>query len=285
MDVIIDPKIKKILKIFAFAFFCFLIFLFLLKVFYFNRPKLSPYEVAKNYLFYEQNQIRKKAEKLLFPRFEKVKILDKNYKDLRKEISPSKKSVFPEFELEKEEISGRKAEVFLKEKLKNEAYFFGYLLQGEVEFEVSLIKTGSFKRGYQWKIIKISSKDLVEKRKIGDEVEIEKGLFLKILEIKEKKIKKYPQTKFILLKVKLKNKTSRKKSFNFYSYFSLKKGEEILVPPCETSALFLPKPILKGKILPQSEFVGYTLFEIGEDFGDFDEIIFQSPRKKVIFSR
>ena len=108
---------------------------------------------------------------------------------------------------------------------------------------------------------------------------------MKILEIKEKKIKKYPQTKFILLKVKLKNKTSRKKSFNFYSYFSLKKGEEILVPPNEASALFLPKPILKGEILPHSEFVGYTLFEVGEDFGDFDEIIFRSPRKKIIFSR
>jgi len=154
-----------------------------------------------------------------------------------------------------------------------------------VEFEVLLKKIGSFKRGYQWKIIKISSKDLVEKRKIGDEVEVEKGLFLKILEIKEKKIKKYPQTKFILLKAKLKNKTSRKKSFDFYPCFSLKKGKEILVPPSETSALFLPKPILKGKILPQSEFVGYTLFEAEENFEDFDEIIFQFPRKKIIFSR
>jgi len=112
MDVIIDPKFKKILKILGFGFFCFLISLFFLKVFYFNRPKLCPYEVAKNYLFYEQNQIRKKAEELLFPYFEKVEILDQKYKDIRKNVFPSKKSVFLNLSLKKKKFQAERQKSF-----------------------------------------------------------------------------------------------------------------------------------------------------------------------------
>ncbi len=285
-------------KLLLLAIVLFLIYL-PLKTLYLNRPKLSPQKVVISYLQSEQSSHlpadattlqagRKLAEEFLFSELEKVEILKEKYKDISRLnwIQKEKAGQEPVFEAKEIKIEEKIAKVKIYEKTnKKEGWiFFDYRLPKEINFEAELTKIGSWKQGYQWKIIKIDSPDLILERNIGEKAEIREGVFIK--PIKFEKVDFPAVRKIYSLEIEYENNSNNPTDvypFGEWRIVNLSRGT--FNPSSQTSALFLRTPTLFGGELKPGEIKsGYVMFETEKEISA-KEIIFKNMEKKVIFTQ
>lgn len=267
------------------VFFSLLIFI-LLKTFYLNQPKIRPEMVVIFYLKLEQNNQRKLAEKYLFPDFERVEILSEKYSLLSLSHWIQKEKTGEESVFQAKEIKIGKKEarvkIFEKTNKKQGWIFFNYYLPKEIIFEANLIKVGNWKKGKQWKIIRINSPDLIWEEKMGEKGEIREGIF--ILPMKLEKLEIPAERKIYSLEVEYENNSQE---IVFISPFGdwqiVDLNGERFSPPSVTSAIFLREPILfGGELKPGEKRRGYVMFEIEREISA-KELIFKNMEKKVIF--
>ena len=264
-----------------------LVLIFLLaKTFYFNKPKQSPAQVAISYLQAEQSSQRNLAEEFLLPALEKVEILGEKYKDISRLswIQKEKEGVEPIFETKEIKIKGKDAQVKILEKTnkKDGWIFFDYYLPKQINFEANLIKIGSWKKGYQWRITKINSPDLILERKFGERVEIRENVFVKPIQFEKLD---FPATRKIYsLEIEYENSSNEAIFiYPFSDWRIIETSGEIFSPPPVTSAVFLREPIFYGGELKPAEIKkGYVMFEAEKEISA-KEIIFKNMEKRVIF--
>ncbi len=290
--------LNKALIVIVILLLCLIPVFLLVKTFWLNRPTLSPFEVCLSYLQLEQKSSqRKRAERYLFD-FQKVEIFGERYPILRNTIwaQKEKKGKEPVFEKKEEKIGKEKARVRLLEKTnRNEGLiFFDFKLPKEVVFEIELKKEGSWKKGYQWKIIRIDSPTLISEGKIGEEKEIEENVFVKPIKIEEympsalspEVVGKLPENlKSLTLEIEYRNNSNSPVGFYPFSEWRIvdEDGKEY-IPPSQTSARVLREPIIfGGELKPKETKRGYIPFEVPKDFS-VEKIIFKNMKKKVIFS-
>jgi hypothetical protein len=276
---------KWVKKLFLLGTIFVLIFL-LLKTFYFNRPKLSPDEVVISYLQKEQSFQRNLAEEKLLPDFEKVEVLSEKYSDINRLnwIQNERAGGEPIFETKEIKIKGKEAGVKILEKtnIKEGWIFFDYYLPKEITFEAGLTKIGSWKKGYQWKIIKINSPDLILERKFGERVEIRENVFVKPIKIEKLEIP--ANRKIYSLEIEYENNSNKPIRINpFGEWRIVEANGKVFNPPSLTSALFLRQPVLFGRELEPGETKrGYVMFETQNEVSAV-KIILKNMEKKVIF--
>ena len=286
-------RIKEELKYFVILFLIVGTFFYILiKTFSLNNPEASSFQVAVSYFKAEQNFQREEAEKYLFSELSEVKILEKNYEDVRYflEIAEEKKEIKkePVFE-EKKFDSKEEGKIVVLEKMnKKQGFaFFGFNLPDEVLFEVELKKQGNWFKGYNWKIIKIDSSTLISNGVFGKEAQIKKDFFVKPI-----KFEKYSATETRMpkelegytLEVEYSNNSDKKvfiSPFNEWIVVDID-GKEYGSPPY-TSAYFLRDPAFSGGEIKQNgKEKGYVSFELPKETL-FKKIIFISESKKITF--
>lgn len=263
----------------------FLIFL-LVKTFYFNKPKLSPEKIVISYLELEQFSQRNLAEKFLFSDFEKVEILKEKYKDISRLnwIQTEKEGAEPIFEIKEIKIEKKDAKIKIYEKTNRKEgwIFFDFYLPKQIVFEAGLTKIGSWKKGYQWKIIKLDSLDLILEGKMGEKAEIKKNVFVKPIQFEKVEI---PAVKKVYsLEIEYENNSQELIDiYPFSDWRIVDAGGEIFSPPPVTSAVFLREPVLLGgELHPGESKRGYVMFEIEKEISA-KAVIFKNMEKKVIF--
>ncbi|MBU4299398.1 DUF4352 domain-containing protein [Patescibacteria group bacterium] len=263
----------------------FLIFL-LVKTFYFNKPKLSPEKIVISYLELEQFSQRNLAEKFLFSDFEKVEILKEKYKDISRLnwIQTEKEGAEPIFEIKEIKIEKKDAKIKIYEKTNRKEgwIFFDFYLPKQIVFEAGLTKIGSWKNGYQWKITRINSSDLILERKFGERVEIRENVFIKPLEIEKLEIE--APRKIYSLEIEYENNSNKPIRINPFGEWRIVDADgKVFNPPSLTSALFLRQPVLLGKELEPGETKrGYVMFETQNEVSTV-KIILKNMEKKIIF--
>jgi membrane-associated HD superfamily phosphohydrolase len=284
-------KAKYWLKVIFLSFLIILFIFLLIKTFYLNRPKIKPGEIAISYLKEAQSSIEK-AENYLYPDLKKVKILDENYENLQnlKWVQKEKEGEEPIFEIKSEKIKKNKAEVAILEKTnKKEGWlFFEYKLPKEILFEVSLEKLGSWKKGYEWKIIEINSPDLIKKSKIGEKIEVEKGLFVKLINFEEYRPEnlKIPEgLRIFSLEIEYENDSNQtKKIDSFGQWYIIDKEGEVFYSAFYPPSAFLRKPIFENtELKPGEKQRGYVTFEAKKEILP-REIIYKDWERKIKFN-
>jgi hypothetical protein len=283
-------KAKYWLKVIFLSFLIILFIFLLIKTFFLNRPKIKPGEIAIFYLKEAQSSIEK-AESYLYPDLKRIEIFEGNYEELKKFkiTQKEKEGEEPVFEIKDEKIEKNKAtvNVFERTNKKEGWFFFGYYLPKEISFKVELEKIGSWKKGYEWKIIKIDSQDLIKKAKFGEKVEIEKGIFVKPIKIEEYKPEnvKIPQgIKILSLEIEYENNSEKEISiYSFGGWYIIDDRGDAFFPPSFSSARVLRQPVLMGLELKSGERKsGYTVFEVQKEI-NLKEIIYKDWQRKIIF--
>jgi hypothetical protein len=160
-------------------------------------------------------------------------------------------------------------------------------LPKEISFKIELEKIGSWKKGYEWKIIEIDSQDLIKKAKFGEKMEIEKGIFVKPIKIEEYKPEnvKIPEgIKILSLEIEYENNSEKEISIaSFGSWYIIDEKGDIFSPPPFSSAIVLRQPVLMGLELKSEERKsGYTIFEVRKEINP-KEIIYKDWQRKIIF--
>lgn len=160
--------------------------------------------------------------------------------------------------------------------------FFDYYLPKEIIFEAELIKIGGWKRGYQWKIVKLNSPDLILERKFGERVEIRENVFVKPIKIEKMEIP--ANRKIYSLEIEYENNSNKPIRINPFGEWRIVDAEgKVFNPASLTSALFLRQPVLLGKELEPGETKrGYVMFETQNEVSAA-KIILKNMEKKVIF--
>ena len=279
----------KILAIVLFlAFFALLVFI-LLKTFYLNRPKAAPDQTVISYLKLEQNSQRDLAEKYLFSDSDKVEILGEKYSSLRvsRWIQKPRKGKEAVFEIEEAKNGEKEALVKILEKTNKKQgwIFFNYYLPKEITFKAELIKIGSWKKGYQWKIVKLNSPDLVLKKKMGEKAEVKNGLFVKPIKVEKLGIEQ-EGWKIYSLDVEYENRAAASTFIYPFGNWRIVDSENAKIgPPSVTSALYLREPVLfGGKLNPGETKRGYVMFETEREIS-IKELIFKNMEKEIVFSK
>jgi hypothetical protein len=284
-------KIKGGLKVLIVSFLIIFFIFTLIKTFFLNRPKIKPGEIAISYLKAEQSAKRELAESYLHPDLKKVEIFGKNYEEFKiyQIHQKEREGEEPVFETKEKRIEKNKARVNVFEKTnKNQGwFFFEFYLPEEISFEVILEKIGNWKKGYEWKIIKIDSSDLIKRGKVGEKVEFEKGVFIRLIEIEDFKPENViiPEgIKILSLKVEYENNSDKEIKINSFENWSIidEKGN-IFSPPSISSPIALREPVLMGIELKSGEKrFGYTVFEVPKEI-EIKEIIYKDWQRKIIF--
>jgi hypothetical protein len=270
-----------------------LIFL-LVKTFYLNRPELSPAEATIFYLKAEQNFERETAEKYLFSNLEKVEMLGEKYQDLRKIrwVKKEKDGKEPVFAIKSQRIEKKEAIINISEKSnkKEGLPFFDYFLPEELVFDVWLGKVGNWKEGYQWRLIKVNSADLVLNKKLGEKIEISRELFLRPINIEEywpENVKLPEGIKIISLEIEYENKGADPvRIYLFDGWKIITENGSVFGPPSLTSALVLREPIPYDQELEPAQIKkGYIVFEVPKEISleRVKKILFRNLDKKIIF--
>jgi len=286
--------LSKVLKTLGILIFCGALIFLLIKTFYLNKPKTLPKEVAISYLKAEQDFNREEAEKYLSADWKKLEILGEKYENLskRKWIVQETKGKEPTFEIKDEKVEGNQTNINLVEKTNKKLNqpFFEFLLPKVIVFDVVLEKQGSWKDGYSWQIIKIDSPTLLLESKIGKEVEINNGIFVKPIKIEEylpKDIELPEKIHILSLEIVYRNKTN--KSVNILSFGEWRlvdKQEKIFYPPPLSSAIALRKPAFLGQEIRAGQSKkGYVVFEVSRETlpNNIEKIIFKDFTRKIIF--
>jgi hypothetical protein len=160
--------------------------------------------------------------------------------------------------------------------------FFDFYLPKEINFEAKLIRLGSWKKGYQWKIIGLNSPDLVWERNLRERTEIKENVFIKPIKIE--KVEFPAMRKIYSLEIEYEN--SSQESIFIYPFSEWRIVDlngELFAPPSITSSLFLREPTLLGGELKAGEKrIGYVMFEVPREISA-KEIIFKTMEKKIIF--
>jgi len=271
----LNEERKKFLKIGLISIIA-LVLIFLLIKFFILKPSkpspptitlISPAETVIEYLQQEQEGKRGKAEIYLHPNFYLVRILDQYYSNIRWKFLnlEEKTGPLPEFKIINSQIGENEAVITLEEITNRErgAIFFDFPLPEKITFEITLTKFEN-----QWKIIKVDSPDLVFKTKVGEEVEIKKGIFVTLIKIEDS-----------TLEIEYENKSNEVFNYNPFDEWKIISWDG----KSYTLIQNLLKPALSGgRLNPGNMKRGYLSFELPKDIL-IREIVFRIPEKKIIF--
>lgn len=282
----------------------------MVKTFILNQPRLDPTEVAILYLKASQNLSDENPEEFLIKDKEAIKIFEGKYQGkVASALGEKKMGPDPIFKVKGIDIKKTEATAKIEETTgKKEGFiFYGLFLPRRLIFDFLLEKEGNWKEGYAWKIKTIVSPDLVKRVKIGGEVEIEKGIFLKVSNLEEyaptylgKGVSK--DEKLMSLWVEFKNNSQKKYEYSskdgpiFWWLLKNKEGE-IFPAPDAGSGITMREPRLekwryspvtqellwgKEEVLPSRKKGGYITFKIPRDFLP-TELIIQSRKQIIIY--
>ena len=300
-------KRKKYFLIGGVSIFALILIFVVLRLFVFKQQPpspplvvLTPEEVVTNYFSLEFNRNRSESEKYLFSDFSKVEILGENYLNVRTSLqtqAPKKAGLKPEYKIVNQEVQDNEARISL-ETSTNEmggSLFLSFYLPEKLLFNVSLIK-----EGVDWKILRVDSPDLILTNKLGEKVEIIKGVFIQPIKIIDYKDKKPANSlnKFLRLEVEFENKTSGAATFSspmewrvlnqdkqfYYPIINIdwqtigQNQEQPPTPLTEPEISFLPDI----KLNPDETKKASIFFELPKEFL-VKELVFQNLDKKIIF--